>query len=212
MNWWAIVISLIPLSIRALIKTLGWVKVILFEIDCAIFYTNLHELFCQFINWTNWVNSGKFMDNCWISCQVMADMKKVYDYLIILTCKADSEFCYIRCFTWICHYRKHAKLGRNASWMMFLLLPFCLLTRRHLRIKHSHSAKGSLISESFSLRFKSLLITYWKRSGCSREVIWIFLDLSHIEKLSQIKPPLPLALSNWSIFPIRISIYLCIIL
>ena len=23
-------------------------KVILFEIDCAIFYTNLHELFCQF--------------------------------------------------------------------------------------------------------------------------------------------------------------------
>ena len=22
------------------------------------FYTNLHELFCQFISWTNWVNSG----------------------------------------------------------------------------------------------------------------------------------------------------------
>ena len=51
-------------------------QVILFEIDCAIFYTNLHELFCQFISWTNWVNSGKFMDKCWISCQVMADMKK----------------------------------------------------------------------------------------------------------------------------------------
>ena len=49
-----------------------------------IFYTNLHELFCQFISWTNWVNSGKFMDNCWISCQVMADMKKVYDNLIIV--------------------------------------------------------------------------------------------------------------------------------
>ena len=60
------------------------VQVILFEIDCAIFYTNLHELFCQFISWTNWVNSGKFMDNCWISCQVMADMKKVYDDLIII--------------------------------------------------------------------------------------------------------------------------------
>ena len=44
-----------------------------------IFYTNLHELFCQLISWTNRVNSGKFMDNCWISCQVMADVKKVYD-------------------------------------------------------------------------------------------------------------------------------------
>ena len=27
-------------------------QVILFEINCAIFYTNLHELFCQFISWT----------------------------------------------------------------------------------------------------------------------------------------------------------------
>ena len=59
-------------------------QVILFEIDCAIFYTNLHELFCQFISWTNWVNSGNFMDNCWISCQVMADMKKVYVDLMII--------------------------------------------------------------------------------------------------------------------------------
>ena len=41
------------------------------------FYTDLHDLFCQYINWTNQVNSGKFMDNYWISCQVMADMKKV---------------------------------------------------------------------------------------------------------------------------------------
>ena len=40
------------------------VQVILSEIDYAIFYTNLHELFCQFISGTNWVNSGKFMDNC----------------------------------------------------------------------------------------------------------------------------------------------------
>ena len=59
-------------------------QVIIFEIDCAIFYTNLHDFFCQFISWTNWVNSGKFMNNCWISCQVMADMKKVYDDLIII--------------------------------------------------------------------------------------------------------------------------------
>ena len=36
------------------------VQVILFE----IFYTNLHELFCQFISRTNWVSSSKFMDNC----------------------------------------------------------------------------------------------------------------------------------------------------
>ena len=48
------------------------IQFILFEIDCTIFYTNLHELFFQFISWTNWVNSGKFMDNWWISCQVMA--------------------------------------------------------------------------------------------------------------------------------------------
>ena len=61
-----------------------FLQVILFEIDCAIIYTNLHELFCHFISWTNWVNSGKFMDNCWISSQVMADMKKVYDDLIII--------------------------------------------------------------------------------------------------------------------------------
>ena len=46
-------------------------------------YTNLHELLCQFISWTNWVNSGKFMENCWRSCQVMADMKKDYDDLSV---------------------------------------------------------------------------------------------------------------------------------
>ena len=40
----------------------AFVQAILFEIDCAIFYTNLYELFCQFMSWTNWVNSGKFMD------------------------------------------------------------------------------------------------------------------------------------------------------
>ena len=61
-----------------------YVQVILFEIDCAIFYTNLPELFCQLVSWKNWVNSGKFMDNCWISCQVMADVEKIYYDLIII--------------------------------------------------------------------------------------------------------------------------------
>ena len=59
-------------------------QIILFEIDCAISYTNWHELFCQFISWTNKVNSGKFMKNCWISWQVMADMEKIYDDLMII--------------------------------------------------------------------------------------------------------------------------------
>ena len=57
------------------LKVSSSVQVILFEINSTIFYTNLHELFCQFISWTNWANSGKFMDNCWISRQVMADME-----------------------------------------------------------------------------------------------------------------------------------------
>ena len=57
------------------------VQVILFEIDCEFF---LHKLFCQFTSWTNWINSSKFMDNCWISCQVMADMEKFYNDLIII--------------------------------------------------------------------------------------------------------------------------------
>ena len=62
----------------------NFIQVILLEIDCAIFYTNLHELLCQFISWTNWVNYGKFMENCCISCQVIADMEKIYDDLIII--------------------------------------------------------------------------------------------------------------------------------
>ena len=65
------------------LKVLSQVQVILFKIDCAFFYTNLHELFCQFISWTNWVKSGEFTDNCWISCQV-DDMEKVYDIIIII--------------------------------------------------------------------------------------------------------------------------------
>ena len=57
-------------------------QVILFENDCAIFYTNLHELFCQFISSTNWVNCGKFMNNCWKSSY--DEMKSVYNNLIII--------------------------------------------------------------------------------------------------------------------------------
>ena len=46
------------------ISTKEWylaaVQVILSEIDCAIFYTNLHELFCQFIEQT-----GQILVNLW---------------------------------------------------------------------------------------------------------------------------------------------------
>ena len=67
-----------------LILELITLQVFLFEIDCTIFYTNLRELFCQFISWTNWVNSSKFNDNCWTSYQVMAGLNKVYDDFIII--------------------------------------------------------------------------------------------------------------------------------
>ena len=71
-----------------LMKNIVHIQVILFEIDCAIFYTNFHELFCQFIiNWTKFGNSGKSLDNFWISCQVMADMEIFYNDLIIIQTK-----------------------------------------------------------------------------------------------------------------------------
>ena len=50
----------------------------------AQFLHKFTRIVCQFISWTNWVNSGRFMNNYWISCQVMANMKKVYDDLIII--------------------------------------------------------------------------------------------------------------------------------
>ena len=52
-------------------------QVILFEIDWASFYTNLHDFFVKFISSTNWVNYCKFMDNCGISRQVMANMGNI---------------------------------------------------------------------------------------------------------------------------------------
>ena len=68
-----------------------WIlQVILFEIDWAIFYANLHELSVH--DWTNWVTSGKFMDIWWILCQVMADLKKVYDDLIIISLYVEPLF------------------------------------------------------------------------------------------------------------------------
>ena len=72
------------LMLKKEVNSLKVVQVIVFDINCEIFFTNLHELFCQFLSWTNWVNSGKFMDNCWIWCQVMADMKNVYNNLMII--------------------------------------------------------------------------------------------------------------------------------
>ena len=72
-NCWKIREKWIPLENTILFPVqIILYQVILFEIDCAIFDTNLHQLFCQFRSWTNWVNSGKFMDNWWISCQVTA--------------------------------------------------------------------------------------------------------------------------------------------
>ena len=56
---------------------------ILFEIDCAIFDTNLHQLFCQFRNWTNWVNSGKFMDSCWISYLIWKKFRTISQLITI---------------------------------------------------------------------------------------------------------------------------------
>ena len=50
----------------------------------ALFLHKFTWIVLQFISWTNWVNSGTFMDNCWISCQVMADMEKYYNDLIII--------------------------------------------------------------------------------------------------------------------------------
>ena len=49
-----------------------------------MFETNLHDFFLSVHKLKNWVNSGKSMDNCWISCQFMADMEKFYNDLIII--------------------------------------------------------------------------------------------------------------------------------
>ena len=51
----------------------------------AQFFTRIYMnrfVSSYFISWTNWVNSSKFMDNCRISCQVMADLA-IFSYDLI---------------------------------------------------------------------------------------------------------------------------------
>ena len=80
-----------------------------------LFTKILHELFCQFISWTNWVYSGKFLDNCWISCQVMADMENFYNDLIIIT------LCPI-----VKLHSMRLKIGKFAHCAMHVpRIPFC---------------------------------------------------------------------------------------
>ena len=52
----------------------------------------LHKITWIVLSVSKWVNSGKFMDNCCISCQIMADMKKGYDDLIIINLYCRSDF------------------------------------------------------------------------------------------------------------------------
>ena len=82
------------------------------------FYINSHELFCQFISWTNWVNSGKFMDSCWISCQVMADMKKVFDDLIINNLYRVSSV--LRLTNWVLFHPDNFKIWQSIAVSAFL--------------------------------------------------------------------------------------------
>ena len=120
-----------------LFNLIGWrEQVILFEIDCAIFYTNLHALFCHFISWTNRVNFGKFMDNCWISCQVMADMNKVYDDLINI-----NLYYHQKGFTRVfkgCFCQLIAMIGRYLHWIC-LELSLLKKTKRRKQTKNKKS-------------------------------------------------------------------------
>ena len=43
----ALILKVASIALATLVLLL---QVILFEIDCTIFYTNFHELFCQFIS------------------------------------------------------------------------------------------------------------------------------------------------------------------
>ena len=60
------------------------------------FLPKFTRIFCQFISWTNWVNSGKFMDNCWILCQIVADMENFWDDLIIINLYPCKLLRYLR--------------------------------------------------------------------------------------------------------------------
>ena len=102
-------------NIRGWQKTGKNYRLFFLRLIAQFFYTNLHELFCQFISWTNWANSGKFIDNCWIFCQVMVDMEKFYDNLRIINLYQRLKTLYasgtmpvaMACFT--------SQLGRKIS-------------------------------------------------------------------------------------------------
>ena len=92
---------LLELASSSLYVVLGRLKYRLFFLRsiAQLYSKNLHELFFQFISWTNLVNSGKSMDNCWISCQVMAGMKKAYNDLTIINLPHCSNFSRYQWFT-----------------------------------------------------------------------------------------------------------------
>ena len=126
------------------------VQVILFEKDCASFYTNLHELFCQFISWTNWVNSGKFMDNCWISCQVMADLKKVYDDLIIINlyqCRFSNQSSFLYTYS-----KEHVKINRLFILFMHWLILNSKLFSRYVTINNFSTPSVAILFKGWGMQ------------------------------------------------------------
>ena len=53
------------------------------------FYSNFHELFCQFISWTNWVNFGNSAE---YHVKLWLIWKKVYDDIIIINLYAFDKW------------------------------------------------------------------------------------------------------------------------
>ena len=105
--------------------------------DCAIFYTNLHELFCQFISWTNSVNSGKFMDNCWISCQVKLwlILKKFTTISKLLTCTTAKKELRAYCPNVYTVVQAQYSKGLTANWSpCFWFLTSASITRIFLAL------------------------------------------------------------------------------
>ena len=73
----------VPVSEEKKAKIRLWTQLVLYRLfflrSIAQFFMQIYmNFFRQFISWTMRVNSGKLTDNCWISCQVMADMKKKF--------------------------------------------------------------------------------------------------------------------------------------
>ena len=139
------------------------------ESDCTILYTNLHAVFCQFISWTNWVNSGKFMDNCWISCQVMAGIEKVYDDLIIvnlyrlkapLHCSTDMQ-CIVTCQIEFSRYKSIISCGLKTNYVLNCLWTHGYPTTTKMLFSSSWAILiilyANLISCFISFWYKSVL-------------------------------------------------------